>query len=121
MLRKIINILFLTFALVTLLSACSTTTPSEVIYEASEPDSTKGEDDGAIISLEELATFDGQNGNLAYVAIDGIVYDVSGIPAWTDGKHNGNVAGKDLTEAIKSAPHGTTKLDGLTIIGKLAQ
>ncbi len=69
--------------------------------------------------LEELSIFNGEDGNDAYVAIDGVVYDVTGLSAWTDGKHNGNVAGQDLTEAIGNAPHGKAKLNNLTIVGYL--
>jgi predicted heme/steroid binding protein len=70
-------------------------------------------------TLEELAIFTGEDGNAAYVAIDGVVYDVTGLSAWTDGKHNGNVAGKDLSEVIGNAPHGKSKLKNLTIVGYL--
>lgn len=70
-------------------------------------------------SLEELAAFDGQNGNAAYVAVNGLVYDVSGLPAWTNGSHNGAVAGTDISEAMKQAPHGLSKLEGLTVVGYL--
>ncbi len=38
-----------------------------------------------------------------------------------DGKHNGNMAGKDLTEAIKKAPHGDSKLKGLKIVGEIVE
>lgn len=71
-------------------------------------------------TLEELSKFDGQNGNKAYVAVNGVVYDVSGIEAWKGGKHHGNLAGKDITEALKRAPHGDKVLAGLPVVGKLA-
>ncbi len=45
---------------------------------------------------EELAKFNGQNGQPAYVAISGTVYDVSNKAAWKGGKHHGNEAGQDL-------------------------
>ena len=32
--------------------------------------------------LTQLAQYDGQDGRPAYVAIDGIVYDVTAVPAW---------------------------------------
>ena len=43
---------------------------------------------------EELAKFNGQNGQPAYVAISGTVYDVSNKAAWKGGKHHGNEAGQ---------------------------
>ncbi len=69
---------------------------------------------------KELAEFDGKEGRPAYVAVDGVVYDVTGLGTWTDGKHNGVLAGKDLTNEIKNiSPHGVSKLKGLTVVGKL--
>ena len=72
-------------------------------------------------TLAELATFNGENGQPAYVAVEGVVYDVSNHPRWQTNEHNGNVAGTDLTEAIKKAPHGTSKLKDLPVVGKLAE
>ena len=70
-------------------------------------------------TLDELAQFNGQNGNKAYIAVDGKVYDVTSIGAWSGGTHNGIVAGTDATEAIATAPHGRSVLDNLTIVGRL--
>ena len=40
-----------------------------------------------IFTPEELAEFDGRDGKPAYVAYDGLVYDVSGGPTWIAGDH----------------------------------
>lgn len=72
-----------------------------------------------IFTLEELKKFHGQNGNSAYVAVDGIVYDVTSIGAWKNGMHNGISAGNDLSEAIKNTPHGKAVLQKLPVVGKL--
>ncbi|KRN98840.1 cytochrome b5 domain-containing protein [Companilactobacillus kimchiensis] len=71
------------------------------------------------ITLEELKEYNGENGKPAYVAIDGIVYDVTDVEPWADGKHHGNVAGKDLSEAIKKSPNKHSVLAKLTEVGKL--
>lgn len=56
---------------------------------------------------EELQQYNGQNGQPSYVAVEGVVYDVSG---------------KDLTKIITSvAPHGKRVLDGLPVVGKLVE
>lgn len=69
---------------------------------------------------KELAKFNGQNGQPAYVAVSGIVYDVSNKTAWTGGKHHGNVAGQDLTDTLyNKSPHGDKVLKGLPVVGKL--
>lgn len=70
---------------------------------------------------EELKKYDGQNGNPAYVAVNGIVYDVTNVPAWKDGKHHGYKAGVDLSEEIKNSPHGLKVLDKLPIVGKYVE
>ncbi|MHC1786554.1 MAG: cytochrome b5 domain-containing protein [Christensenellales bacterium] len=72
------------------------------------------------LTLEELAAFNGKNGARAYVAVDGVLYDVTDSAAWKNGDHNGFEAGLDLTEAIKTkSPHGIAKLANVVEIGKL--
>jgi len=72
-----------------------------------------------VFTLDELKTFDGQNGNLAYVAVNGIVYDATNAKGWSNGAHQTHLAGQDLSSVIASAPHGTSVLDKLTIVGTL--
>lgn len=61
-------------------------------------------------TLAELAQYNGQNGNPSYVAVNGIVYDVSALQQWKNGTHQGYLAGVDLTKDFQSAPHGTEVL-----------
>ena len=57
-------------------------------------------------TLQDLAQFNGKNGNPAYVAYKGVVYDVTESGMWGDGDHEGmHSAGMDLTEAHDDAPH----------------
>ena len=102
-----------------------TTTP-----EASATDGTAAPDASAeastapedkVFTTEELAMYNGQNGNPAYVAVDGVVYDVTDVPEWRGGDHWGRfTAGKDLTEEIKKqSPHGVGKLEGVPVVGTL--
>lgn len=51
-----------------------------------------------IFTLNELSKYDGKNGKPAYVAIEGIVYDISNDPIFKEVKDMGIMAGKDLTE-----------------------
>ena len=60
-------------------------------------------------TLEELSQYDGSNGKPSYVAIEGIVYDLSKESAWGGGAHFGLTAGKDLTEQFNSC-HGMIKI-----------
>ena len=74
------------------------------------------------LTLEELAHFNGKDGMRAFVAVDGIIYDVTDSPAWKDGEHNGNLAGKDLTKEIKEdSPHGIGKLENVVEVGKIKE
>ena len=77
--------------------------------------------DGTLeLTLDQLKQFDGKNGNPAYVAVDGILCDVSNVGPWKNGDHNGYSAGNDLTDIIKNkSPHGVKNLEGLPIVGKL--
>lgn len=57
-------------------------------------------------TAEDLKQFDGRDGRPAYVAYDGVVYDVTESAMWGDGDHEGmHDAGADLTEAHADAPH----------------
>ena len=72
------------------------------------------------LTLAQLKKYNGQNGNPAYVAIDGTIYDVTNVKGWSNGQHKGGAsAGKDLSSIIDSSPHGRSVLANLTVIGKL--
>lgn len=69
---------------------------------------------------EELLQCDGKEGHPAYVAYNGIIYDVSGSKLWKDGAHmRKHIAGSDLTDVLKTAPHGEDKILKMPVAGKL--
>ncbi len=72
-----------------------------------------------IFSMEELAKYNGKNGSSAYVAVDGVVYDVTNSNKWKEGSHQGYNAGTDLTEYIGKSPHGKSILDEMPVVGKM--
>jgi predicted heme/steroid binding protein len=72
-------------------------------------------------TVVELATYDGKNGNKAYIAVSGKVYDVTNAEGWNKGSHQGVSAGLDLTQVITMAPHGKSVLDNLKIVGTLTK
>lgn len=67
---------------------------------------------------DQLSAFDGKDGHPAYVACNGIVYDVSSVPNWKGGHHHGNLAGHDITPAMKRSIHGDSVLKDLPVVGK---
>jgi len=70
-------------------------------------------------TLQELSRFDGKNGNFAYVAVNGTVYDVTDNAAWAAATHFGLTAGRDLTGAFASCHAGQPILNKLRVVGKL--
>jgi len=112
--KKVICVVscFILFSAAILLVSCGNTTSSTGTNAAAAAT-------GKTFTLAELKTYDGQNGNPAYVAVSGVVYDVTNANQWNKGKHQTVVAGADLTSAIPSSPHGTKVLSNLPIVGAL--
>ena len=95
----------------------SATTSSEVVSVSSSAEEMR------TFTLEELSQYNGKDGQPAYVAVDGVVYDVTNVEAWKDGEHKlGLTAGNELTEEITNpSPHGLKVLEGLPIVGELVE
>jgi len=108
---KKLNIKFLLILLIALLAlaGCSSDSPNEEPQEAERT-----------FTSEELSEYNGKDGSSAYIAVDGVVYDVTELELWANGEHNGFEAGQDLTEEIKEiSPHGVSVLDRATVVGVL--
>ncbi|NMM63839.1 cytochrome B5 [Clostridium sp. P21] len=71
-------------------------------------------------TIEELSKYDGSMGKPAYVAVNGVVYDVSRSSVWGGGTHFGLYAGKDLSEEFKGC-HGDKIeiLKSLPVVGNI--
>lgn len=90
----------------------TTDEPIDDVKEAVE------ESSDMVYDATSLAEFNGLDGNRAYIAIEGIVYDVTDNLMWSAGLHQGRYqAGQDLTEEMKKAPHGLTKLKTVEVVG----
>jgi predicted heme/steroid binding protein len=61
-------------------------------------------------TLEELAEYDGSGGRPAYVAVNGIVYDVSLEATWGGSTHFNLYAGKDLTAQFNGCHEGNLEV-----------
>jgi len=71
-------------------------------------------------TLEDLSRFDGSGKRPAYIAYKGKIYDVSSSKLWVEGNHvRKHLAGNDLTEALRIAPHDEDKILGMPLIGEL--
>ena len=72
------------------------------------------------MTLNELKNYDGRDGRPAYVAVGGVIYDVSASRLWQNGDHEGaHQAGQDLTEELKSAPHVRSVVERFPVVGQL--
>lgn len=70
-------------------------------------------------SRAELARYGGSRGP-TYVAVDGVVYDVTGSGEWRGGLHRElHWAGQDLTAYLAEAPHGMETLLRYPVVGTL--
>lgn len=104
--------------------AATTETPPAATTEAPPAATTEtpAAPEGVTLTLEELKAFNGQDGQPAYVAVDGVIYDVSAIKEWKGGTHQNRFkAGNDLSEEIKLSPHGKSFLKKAVVVGTLAE
>lgn len=77
---------------------------------------------GHSMTLQELNLYNGKNGNFAYVAYKGLVYDLTHSDMWEDGEHQGvHEAGVDLTEEMGDAPHVDSVLKNFKVVGKFTE
>lgn len=71
-------------------------------------------------TIEELSQYDGSNGRPAYVAVNGIIYDVSLEATWGGGTHFSMYSGQDLTAQFNECHGGRIEvLRNLPQIGLL--
>ena len=73
-----------------------------------------------VFTLEQLAQYNGKDGNPAYVAVNGVVYNVTNNPLWAGGNHFfGLTAGRNLTSEFQMCHPGAMVLSVLPIVGTL--
>lgn len=73
-------------------------------------------------TVEELARYDGKNGNRAFISVYGTIYDVADIIKWEDGYHFGVKAGNDVSEAFTNCHGGEREvLSKLLVVGTLKE
>lgn len=71
-------------------------------------------------TLSQLSQYTGKNGNDAYIAYKGVVYDVTGNSNWPNGTHRGYInAGQDITSLFPNsgASHDDSNITSQPIVG----
>ncbi len=86
------------------------------MQEKREVEISEGKHD---LTLEELQSCDGKEGRPAFVAYAGKIYNVTKSKLWKGGLHMKHPAGQDLTEALKTAPHGDGEVVSMPLVGNL--
>lgn len=97
-----------------ILGACAAETP---VTPAPEVPAAQPAD--RTFTVDELAQFNGQGGQPAYVAVDGVVYDVTNNPSWAGGVHRGVQAGQDVSRIIPSSHRADMRFENNPIVGTL--
>lgn len=73
------------------------------------------------MTLDDLQHFDGVESRPSYFAYKGKVYDVCLSKVWKGGSHfKKHHAGDDLTDILKTAPHGEDKILKMPVVAELA-
>jgi len=85
------------------------------ITQTSKPSQTQTSSQKTF-TADELSKYDGQDGNKAYVAVDGAVYDVT--PVFENGSHFDHLAGRDLSNQFYSR-HVKSSISKYPVMGIL--
>jgi len=73
------------------------------------------------MTLDDLRHFDGVENRPSYFAYKGKIYDVCLSKVWKGGSHfKKHHAGDDLTDILKTAPHGEDKILKMPVVAELA-
>ena len=70
---------------------------------------------------QQLALRNGQDKPQIWVALKGVIYDVTESRLWKNGKHYEHWAGQDLTEELADAPHTDTVFEKFEKVGILVK
>lgn len=81
----------------------------------------QGRLDSVSINADQLSAANCSAGYACWVAVNGVVYDVTAYKKWQGGKHHGAQAGTDATAQFVASPHAAAKLKSLPVVGRLEQ
>ncbi len=78
--------------------------------------------DMLILTREELANFNGENGNPVYISIDGIIYDISNVDLFKQSPYNNLKFGTDVKDTFDELNNRDESiLRDIPIVGLLAE
>jgi predicted heme/steroid binding protein len=92
----------------------------EYPYQNNYVNQTQNDNPPRYFTLEELSQYNGKNGAPAYVAVNGVVYDVTNNSVWRGDSHFGLNPGNNLSIDFATCHPGAMVLTRLPIVGYLA-
>ncbi len=75
-----------------------TTNVNKVVTDTNQKEPENTNADQKVFTLEELSKYNGKDGKPSYVAVDGVVYDLTKV--FKNGTHYEHLAGEELTEGF---------------------
>jgi len=75
-----------------------TTNVNKVVTDTNQKEPENTNVDQKVFTLEELSKYNGKDGKPSYVAVDGVVYDLTKV--FKNGTHYEHLAGEELTEGF---------------------
>ena len=116
--KKSIIAILASISVVALLNGCAdrdeTLSESETV-----PPTDNTEQISKTFTLDELSQYTGMDGNKAYIAINGMVYDVTNMMEFqVDGAFYGK-AGMDLSTELRDSPEYESMFNEIPIIGRI--
>jgi len=109
----------LLFIVLVILGVLAVTIISKLMRRQLQKSQGQAQETDAGFKMGNLQSFDGREGRPAYILYRGTVYDVSGSGKWKDGTHfRKHLAGQDLTEHLKAAPHGEEVFSGVPVVAQ---
>lgn len=76
--------------------------------------------DARTVTGQELTAATCDDGQQCWVAVNGVVYDMSVFPKWARGRHHGVDAGTDATQRFVGSGHARAILEKMPVVGRLA-
>ncbi|HAE13553.1 MAG: cytochrome b5 [Chitinophagales bacterium] len=77
-------------------------------------------EDLPVYTRQQLALRNGQDREEVWIALDGLIYNVSASRLWFRGTHYEHWSGQDLTDELPDAPHTKEVLQRFPVVGRLA-
>lgn len=90
----------------------------ELFYQPHTPDPQTNTNAIKVFNRAELLKYNGKDGNPAYAAVDGVVYDVSTV--FKNGIHYSHLAGQELTDAFYTK-HVKSQITKYPVMGTFAE